>query len=79
LGIDHPNHNTSKVQDTRFNKQDLLKGTRRIGGGGGGDGGLDIVPPLLHQSNLDSKFISLIVEKLIATKFVIAMSNKAEC
>jgi hypothetical protein len=42
LGINHPNNNTSKVQDTRFNKQDLLKGIKRIGGGG--DGGLDIVP-----------------------------------
>jgi hypothetical protein len=46
--------------------------------GGGGDGGHDIVPQLLHQSNLDSKFISWIAKKLTITKSVLTMSNKAE-
>ncbi len=53
-----------------------MKGIRKISGGG--DGAPNIVPQLLHQSNLDSKFISLIDKKLITTEFVIAMSNKVE-
>jgi hypothetical protein len=39
LKRDHPNDNTFKVQDTRFNKIRLVEGDKRIGGDGGGDGG----------------------------------------
>jgi hypothetical protein len=59
-------------------KQDLLKGVKRIGGGGG-DGGLDIVPQLLHRSNSNNKLISRIAKKLITREFVATMSNKVEC
>jgi hypothetical protein len=76
LGIDHPN-NMFEVQDTRFNKTRLVERIRRIGGGGG-DGGLDIIPQLLHRSNSNNKFISQIAKKLIAIEYVVAMKNKAE-
>jgi hypothetical protein len=66
-----------EVHDTSFNKTIFFKGIMRIGGGG--DGGPNIVPWLLHGSNLDSKLISQIAKILTVMEFAATMSRKVEC
>jgi len=76
LRKDHPNDNTFKVQDTRFNKTRLVEGDKKIGGGGGGDGGPNTILRLLHQSNSNSKLIFQIAKKLTVIEFATTMNKQ---